>query len=79
MTGWGSKREFCCLLPADDPKVMNLFATCAACDMPAIIHINTKMDRGYGIYDDRGLPPVGKGTAGKSQSGAPRQNRQQDS
>ena len=29
--------EITCLLPADHPKVMNLFAACAACDMPALI------------------------------------------
>lgn len=48
--------EITCLLPADHPKVMNLFAACAACDLPALIHINTKGDQGYGIYDELGLP-----------------------
>ena len=48
--------EITCLLPADHPKVMNLFAACAACDMPALIHINTTLESGYGIYDELGLP-----------------------
>lgn len=52
--------EITSLLPADDPKVMNLFAACAACDMPALIHINIMKDKGYGIYDDLGLPRIEK-------------------
>ena len=48
--------EITSLLPADHPKVMNLFAACAACDMPALIHINTTLESGYGIYDELGLP-----------------------
>lgn len=45
--------EITCTLPADHPKVMNLFADC---DMPAIIHINTTTEKRYGIYDELGLP-----------------------
>jgi len=48
--------EITCVLPADHPKVMNLFAACEACDMPAIIHINIQKDQDYGIYDDLHLP-----------------------
>ena len=52
--------EITCLLPADDPKVMNLFAACEACDMPATIHISPVPDQGYGIYDGLGLPRLEK-------------------
>ena len=52
--------EITCVLPADDPKVMNLFAACAACDMPALIHIDIFPDRAYGIYDELGLPRIEK-------------------
>lgn len=36
---------------------MNLFA---ACDMPAIIHINTTTEKSYGICDELGLPRLEK-------------------
>ena len=52
--------EITCLLPADDPKVMNLFAACENCDMSALIHISTSQDHGYGIYDEPGLPRLEK-------------------
>ena len=52
--------EITCLLPADDPLVMKLFAACAACGMPALIHISAKPDLGYGIYDEPGLPRLEK-------------------
>ncbi len=48
--------EITCPLPADHPKMMNLFAACEACDMPAMIHINTTTEKSYGIVDDLGLP-----------------------
>ena len=47
-------------MDANDPKVMNLFAACEACDMPALIHISASYDYGYGIYDDKGLPRIEK-------------------
>ncbi len=47
-------------IDADDPKVLNLFAACEACDMPVIIHIAPERHRGYGIYDDLGLPRIEK-------------------
>lgn len=50
--------EITALLDADDPKLRNLFAACAACDMPAIIHISHTYEKGYGIYDDLGLPRI---------------------
>ena len=40
----------------DDPKVDNLFAACEKCDMPVILHLTHRMTRGYGLYDDFGLP-----------------------
>jgi len=50
--------EITALLDANDPKVMNLFAACEECDMPALIHIATSYDFGYGIYDELGLPRI---------------------
>ncbi len=52
--------EITALLDADDPKILNLFAACQACDMPAIIHISHTREKGYGIYDDLGLPRIEK-------------------
>lgn len=52
--------EITSLLPADHPKVMNLFAACESCDMPALIHISPEKDKGYGIYDELGLPRLEK-------------------
>ena len=40
----------------DDPFMDNLFYHCAECDLPATIHINTKIGGGYGIVDELGLP-----------------------
>lgn len=47
-------------LNIDDPRMYNLFAACAKCDMPAIIHINFTLDKLYGMYDDLGLPRIEK-------------------
>ena len=51
-------------LPADDPRVDNLFAHCAACNVPVTIHISAGYgnidDNGYGIIDDMGLPRIEK-------------------
>lgn len=44
----------------DDPKVENLFSACEACDMPVILHLTHLMTRGYGLYDDFGLPRLEK-------------------
>lgn len=52
--------EITCLLPADHPKVMNLFAACESCGLPALIHISPEKDKGYGIYDELGLPRLEK-------------------
>ncbi|MBQ3542481.1 MAG: amidohydrolase family protein [Oscillospiraceae bacterium] len=44
----------------DDPKVDNLFSACEKCDMPVILHLTHRMTRGYGLYDDFGLPRLEK-------------------
>lgn len=44
----------------DDPKVDNLFSACETCDMPVILHLTHRMTRGYGLYDDFGLPRLEK-------------------
>ena len=44
----------------DDPKVDNLFSACEACDMPVLLHLTHNMTRGYGLYDDFGLPRLEK-------------------
>ena len=44
----------------DDPKVENLFSACEKCDMPVILHLTHRMTRGYGLYDDFGLPRLEK-------------------
>lgn len=41
---------------ADDKKVDNLFAHCAAAGMPVTIHIAPKPEGYYGIVDELGLP-----------------------
>ena len=47
-------------LYADDPYMDNLFAHCAACDMPVTIHIAPDVQGFYGIIDDVGLPRLEK-------------------
>jgi len=47
-------------IPADDPLIDNLFAHCAACEMPVIIHIATQQGGMYGIIDELGLPRIEK-------------------
>ena len=47
-------------LDMDDPKVINLFSACEACDMPIIIHIANTHAHGYGLYDEVGLPRLEK-------------------
>ena len=51
-------------LYADDPRMDNLFAHCAECDMPVTIHISAGYgninDNGYGIIDEMGLPRIEK-------------------
>lgn len=44
----------------DDPKVENLFSACEKCDMPVVLHLTHRMTRGYGLYDDFGLPRLEK-------------------
>ncbi len=40
----------------DDPRVLNLFAHCEACEMPLTFHIATQEGGMYGLVDDIGLP-----------------------
>ena len=44
----------------DDPMMDNLFAHCAACDMPVTIHVAPKLGGYYGIVDELGLPRLEK-------------------
>lgn len=48
--------EICANLPFDDPLVDNMFAHCAACEMPVIFHVGPKVGGCYGLYDEPGLP-----------------------
>ena len=52
--------EITAMLYADDPKMENLFRSCAENDMPVIIHIAPNFNRGYGIVDEIGLPRITK-------------------
>jgi predicted TIM-barrel fold metal-dependent hydrolase len=45
-------------LYADDPKMLNLFASCVECDMPVTIHVSPKPNFNYGIVDEIGLPRI---------------------
>lgn len=52
--------ELTCHIPADDPKVDNLFSACEELDMPVTIHVSPTFDYGYGLYDEIGLPRLEK-------------------
>ncbi len=52
--------EITAMLYADDPKMENLFRSCAQNDMPVIIHLAPDFSGGYGIVDDLGLPRITK-------------------
>ena len=52
--------ELTAQLKTDDPMMENLFAHCAACKMPVLIHIATQHGGMYGIEDDLGLPRLEK-------------------
>lgn len=43
----------------DDPRTMNLFRHCEACDMPVLFHIGN-MGGDYGLVDELGLPRLEK-------------------
>ena len=45
-------------LDADDPRLLNLYAACQACELPLLFHISYRREKGYGIYDDLGLPRI---------------------
>lgn len=44
----------------DDPKVLNLFKHCEACNMPVIFHIGGPNGHDYGLIDEIGLPRLEK-------------------
>lgn len=45
----------------DDKRVDNLFACCAACKMPVLLHISPDFEKGtYGLVDEIGLPRLEK-------------------
>jgi len=52
--------ELTAQLYADDPMMDNLFAHCAACEMPVLIHVAPQHGGMYGIIDDMGLPRLDK-------------------
>ena len=52
--------EICANLYFDDPRVMNLFAHCEACDMPVIFHIGSFPYGDYGLVDELHLPRLEK-------------------
>ncbi len=52
--------ELTCNLPADDPKMDNLFSFCEALNLPVTIHIAPAPEGYYGIYDELGLPRIEK-------------------
>lgn len=52
--------ELTASLYPDDPMMDNLFAHCAACDMPVTIHVAPKLGGYYGIVDELGLPRLEK-------------------
>lgn len=52
--------EITAMLYADDPKMENLFCSCAENDMPVIIHIAPDFNSNYGIVDELGLPRIMK-------------------
>ena len=45
-------------MDADHPKLLNLYAACEECELPLLFHISYRRERGYGIYDDLGLPRI---------------------
>lgn len=50
--------ELTCNLPADHPKMENLFYHCAELDLPVTVHIAPEPEGYYGIYDELGLPRI---------------------
>jgi len=47
-------------LPFDHPMVENLFRHCQAQSMPLTFHMSTKIGGDYGLFDDPGLPRLGR-------------------
>ena len=52
--------ELTCNLPADDPKMDNLFSCCEELSLPVTVHIAPEPDGYYGIYDELSLPRIEK-------------------
>ena len=50
--------ELCANLPFTDPRVLNLFAHCEACELPATFHVATERGGTYGLIDQLGLPQL---------------------
>ena len=48
--------EICANIPFDDPRTMNLFKQCQACDIPALFHMGFQEGGCYGLVDDLHLP-----------------------
>ena len=46
-------------IPFDDPKTLNLFAACEACNMPVLFHVGQN-GSDYGLVDELGLPRLEK-------------------
>ena len=46
--------------------VVGLFAACAACDMPALIHINTTLEKGYDLLLEKPVAQTAKECAVKA-------------
>jgi len=44
----------------DDPRVLNLFKHCEACEMPLTFHVATQEGGMYGLIDELGLPRLEK-------------------
>ena len=50
--------EVICNLPFRNPFIQNLMKHIESCGLPMTIHISTKIDGTYGLYDDPGLPQL---------------------
>ena len=48
--------EICANLYFDDPRVLNLFKHCEACEMPVIFHMTLQNGGDYGLIDELGMP-----------------------
>ena len=51
--------EMTCNMYFDDPRVMNIFRHCEACELPVLFHVGKEGDD-YGLIDELGLPRLEK-------------------